>query len=123
MKLLIVDDSSMMRTTIENHLSNYGLEIVGRAGNGEEALEMVVALQPDIVTLDITMPKMDGIECLTKIMAIAPQTHVMVITALSDKYTGLQALKLGAREYLHKPVTPEDLKEGFDALLKKKSWK
>ncbi|WP_258104643.1 response regulator [Marinoscillum sp. MHG1-6] len=117
MKLLIVDDSSMMRTTIENHLQNYDLQIVGKASNGEEALQMVIDKKPDVVTLDITMPKMDGIQCLEEIMAVAPQTKVMIITALSDKYTGLEALKKGAREYLYKPVTPEDLKEGFDSLL------
>ncbi len=118
MKLLIVDDSSMMRTTIENHLRAYNFQIVGKASNGEEALKLVTLHKPDVITLDITMPKMNGIECLEEIMKIAPETRVMIITALSDKYTGLEALKKGAREYLNKPVTPEDLKEGFDSLLK-----
>ncbi|WP_109831966.1 response regulator [Reichenbachiella versicolor] len=117
MKLLIVDDSSMMRTTIESHLNNFGFEIVGHAGNGREALELVTAKRPDFVTLDITMPEMDGIECLEEIMKIAPDTKVMIITALSDKYTGLEALKKGAREFLYKPVTPEQLKEGFDSMI------
>lgn len=119
MRLLIVDDSSMMRTTIENHLQEYDITIVGKASNGEEALAMMLELKPDIVTLDITMPKMDGIQCLEKIMQARPGTKVMIITALSDKYTGLEALKKGAREYLYKPVTPEDLIEGFDSLLKR----
>ena len=117
MKLLIVDDSEMMRITIENHLKDYDLEIVGQAGDGLEAINMVKEERPDLVTLDITMPKMDGLQCLEKIKEIAPHTKVMIITALSDKYTGLEALKKGAREYLFKPVTPEDLKAGFDQLL------
>ncbi|MEL7147740.1 MAG: response regulator [Bacteroidota bacterium] len=120
MKLLIVDDSSMMRMTIEEHLNDYDLEIVGTAGNGKEAVQMVVDLNPDVVTLDITMPEMDGLECLDEIMKINPDLRVMVITALSDKLTGLKALKKGAREYLYKPVTHEELKEGFDLLLGRK---
>ncbi|MFY0605889.1 MAG: response regulator [Cyclobacteriaceae bacterium] len=117
MKLMIVDDSSMMRTTIEQHLRDYDLEIVGSAENGKRAIELLKEKKPDVVTLDITMPEMDGLECLDELMAIAPNTKVMVITALSDKLTGLLALKKGAREFLYKPVTPEELKRGFDLLL------
>lgn len=120
MKLLIADDSSMMRITIERYLKDYGVEIIGRATNGAEALKIVKEQKPELVTLDITMPEMDGIACLEEIMKVAPSTKVMIITALSDKYTGLEALKKGAREYLYKPVTPEDLKEAFDSLLKMK---
>ena len=118
-KLLIVDDSSIMRRNIEKHLADYEVEIVGTAGNGQEALEMVKSLKPDAVTLDITMPEMDGLTCLEEIMKIAPQTKVMIITALSDKLTGLQALDKGARGYLYKPVNSEDLKKAFDKLLKR----
>ncbi len=117
MKLLIVDDSSMMRMTIEEHLKNYDIEIVGTASNGKEAIEQVTAKKPDAVTLDITMPEMDGLECLEEIMKISPDLKVMVITALSDKLTGLKALKKGAREYLYKPVTPDELMKGFDLLF------
>ncbi|MGB3466947.1 MAG: response regulator [Cyclobacteriaceae bacterium] len=120
MKLLIVDDSSMMRMTIEQHLADYDLEIVGTAGNGKEALEILQEHKPDVITLDITMPEMDGLECLDEIMKLDQDVKVMVITALSDKLTGLKALKKGAREYLYKPVTPKELKEGFDLLLDRK---
>ncbi len=119
MKLLIVDDSSMMRTTIQQHLQDYDIEIVGMASNGKTALEILKEKKPDVVTLDLTMPEMDGLECLDRIMAIAPGTKVMVITALSDKLTGLKCLKKGAREFLYKPVTPQELKTGFDLLLKR----
>lgn len=118
-KLLIVDDSSIMRRSIENYLSDYQLEIVGTAGNGADALELVKNQQPDAVTLDITMPGMDGLTCLEKIMEIAPSTKVMIITALSDKLTGLQALDKGARGFMYKPVKPEELRVAFDKLLKK----
>lgn len=119
MKLLIVDDSSIMRRTIENHLKGYDMEIIGTAGNGMDALKLVEEKRPDVVTLDITMPEMDGLTCLEKIMEIAPETKVMIITALADKLTGLQALDKGARGYLFKPVNPDDLKAAFDKLLNK----
>ena len=117
MTLLIVDDSSVMRRTIEKHLSDYHLDIIGTAGNGRDAVQTVKDKKPDVVTLDITMPEMDGLTCLENIMEVHPQAKVMIITALSDKLTGLQALDKGARGFLYKPVSPEDLTKAFDKLL------
>ncbi len=117
MKLLIVDDSMMMRDTIERYLEDYDLDIIGTAANGADAIEQVKEKQPDVVTLDITMPEMDGLECLEKIMEVKPDTKVMIITALSDKLTGLQAIDKGATGFFLKPVDPTELKEGFDELL------
>lgn len=119
MKLLIVDDSSIMRKTIEKNLTEYDLEIVGMASDGKEAVEMVKKYNPDVVTLDITMPEMDGLTCLDNIMKINPSTKVMIITALSDKLTGLQALDKGARGFLYKPVNADDLEKAFNKLLKR----
>ncbi|WP_422359861.1 response regulator [Reichenbachiella sp.] len=119
MKLLIVDDSSVMRRTIEKHLTNYNLEIVGMAKNGKDALNQFEMKRPDVVTLDITMPEMDGLTCLDKMMSINPEAKVMIITALSDKYTGLLALDKGARGFLYKPVNQTDLVSAFDKLLKR----
>lgn len=118
-RLLIVDDSSIMRRTIETNLGNYNLEIVGQASNGKEAIEMMKSERPDVVTLDITMPEMDGIACLDEIMKINPNAKVMIITALSDKLTGLIALDKGARGFMYKPVNAGDLEKAFDKLLKR----
>ena len=120
MRLLIVDDSSVMRRTIEKNLSDYDLDIIGMAANGNEALEVVEREKPDVITLDITMPEMDGITCLENIMKIHPEAKVMIITALSDKLTGLTALDKGARGFLYKPVNANDLARAFDKLLKRK---
>ncbi len=119
MRLLIVDDSSVMRRTIEKNLDNYDLEIIGQAANGVEAVQMVIDEKPDVVTLDITMPEMDGIACLEEIMKIKPDTKVMIITALADKLTGLTALDRGARGFMYKPVNATDLAKAFDKLLKR----
>ncbi|NQZ76804.1 MAG: response regulator [Ekhidna sp.] len=118
-RLLIVDDSSVMRRTIEKNLANYDLEIIGQAANGMEAVQMVMKEKPEVVTLDITMPEMDGIACLQEIMKINPETKVMIITALADKLTGLIALDKGARGFMYKPVNAEDLAKAFDKLLKR----
>lgn len=118
-RLLIVDDSSVMRRTIEKNLSDYDLEIIGQASNGAEAVQMVEDEKPDVVTLDITMPEMDGISCLEEIMKINPDTKVMIITALADKLTGLIALDKGARGFMYKPVNANDLAKAFDKLLKR----
>lgn len=119
MKLLIVDDSRVMRSAIESYLVDYDLEIVGAAANGVEALEMFKEKDPDVVTMDITMPEMDGVECLEEMLKIKKETRIMIVTALADKGTGLTALKKGARSYLHKPITPQKLKDAFDRLLKR----
>ncbi|XOV91675.1 MAG: response regulator [Bacteroidota bacterium] len=119
MKLLIVDDSTIMQRTIQNKLKDYGLEIIGTASNGNEAIELVKEHKPDVITLDITMPEMDGITCLENIMTIHPAAKVMMITALSDKLTGLQALEKGARGFVYKPVNSKSLTKALDKLLNK----
>lgn len=111
MKLLIVDDSNIMRRAINKYLKDYDLEVVGSAGDGEAALKMVKEKRPDLVTLDITMPKMDGLTCLKEILKFDPSIKVLVISALKDNATGLQALKSGAMGFLPKPFTAEELQE------------
>jgi len=117
MKLLIVDDSNIMRKAIEKYLSDFGLELVGTAGDGESALEMFKAHLPDLVTLDITMPRMDGFACLDEIMKIKPDTRVLIISALKDSATGLMAVKKGARGFLSKPFSAEQLREEIKLCL------
>jgi len=119
MRLLIVDDSSIMRRIIEKNLIGYDLEIIGMASNGDDAIEIVKKKKPDVITLDITMPGMDGLACLDEIMIVHPKARVMIITALSDKLTGLKALDKGARGFLYKPVNATDLANAFNRLLKR----
>jgi two-component system chemotaxis response regulator CheY len=111
MRVLIVDDSHIILDAIENWLKEFRLEIVGKAFNGKDAVEIVKEKHPDIVTLDITMPEMDGLTALEKILEIAPGTKVIVISALSSRDIALSALRKGAVSYLVKPFTEEELKE------------
>jgi two-component system chemotaxis response regulator CheY len=114
--LLIVDDSLVVRKAITKFLEDYKIKIIGTATNGNSALEMFKQHTPDIVTLDITMPGIDGFQVLEEMMEINKSAQVMVITALADKATGLKALKLGAKSYLTKPFGPQKLREAFERL-------
>ena len=117
LKLLIVDDSFIIRQAIKKYLKKYNLEVVGTAENGKIALELFEKTNPDIVTLDITMPEIDGLTVLEEMIKINKDVKVMVVTALTDKATGLKAIKLGAKSYLPKPFTEEKLQESFDRIL------
>ncbi|MFY0600994.1 MAG: response regulator [Cyclobacteriaceae bacterium] len=108
-----------MRRIIEKNLKSYNIDIIGMAADGNEAVKLVKEQSPEVITLDITMPGMDGLACLDEIMRIQPSAKVMIITALSDKLTGLRALDKGARGFLYKPVNAADLGKAFDRLLKR----
>ncbi|HEX7888253.1 MAG TPA: response regulator [Ramlibacter sp.] len=113
MRLLIVDDSNMIRSRISRVVQNGGLahvSLVGLARNGAEALRIARATQPDVVTMDLTMPEMDGIECIQEMLRILPRTNILVVSALSDKSTAIQALRLGARGFVAKPFSDDELK-------------
>jgi two-component system, chemotaxis family, chemotaxis protein CheY len=113
MRLLIVDDSNMIRSRISRVVQNGGLpnvSLVGLARNGAEALRIARATQPDVVTMDLTMPEMDGVECIRQMVLMLPRTSILVVSALSDKTTAIQALRLGARGFVAKPFSDDELK-------------
>jgi two-component system chemotaxis response regulator CheY len=111
MKLLIVDDSNIMRRAIEKYLRDSKFTLVGTAPDGETAMQLFRRHLPDLVTLDITMPKMDGLSCLEQMLKIKPDARILIISALKDPATGLQALKKGARGFLAKPFTAAQLQK------------
>jgi two-component system chemotaxis response regulator CheY len=117
MKLLIVDDSNIIRSRIARialHPRLPDISIVGLARNGLEAIDLARRTPPDVVTMDLTMPEMDGISCVAALMAGQPALNILVVSALGDKATAIAALKKGARGFLHKPFSDEQL---VDALL------
>lgn len=119
MRLLIVDDSNIMRKAIEKYLRRFSFDLVGTARNGREALDLFRRHQPDFVTLDITMPELDGLACLTEMRSDRPQTRILVISALSDPMTGLEAVKRGANGFLSKPFTAEALATEVEQILQR----
>lgn len=118
-KMLIVDDSGVVRRIIESLLKNLDISLVGMASNGKEALCLFRQFTPDIVTLDITMPEMDGLSCLQEMKKIYPATNVIVVSALKDKETALRAIKLGAYSFVTKPFIGDDLREEIRSLVEK----
>ena len=117
-KLMIVDDSNIMRRRIERSQQFDELELVGTAGNGLEALELFHKADPDVVTMDLTMPQMDGIECISRLVELKPAVRILVISALADKATAVEAMEKGANGFLNKPFTDRQLNEAIADLIK-----
>lgn len=112
MKLLIVDDSSVIRSRIARqaaHPDLATLQIAGLAKNGAEALTLFALYRPQLITMDLTMPEMDGLEAIEAIIKLNPATRILVVSALADRATAIRALKLGAMGFLLKPFTDEQL--------------
>jgi two-component system chemotaxis response regulator CheY len=116
-RLMIVDDSNIIRRRIERVQDLPGIEFVGAARNGREALEMHERLRPTVVTMDLTMPEMDGGECVARLVQRDPQILILVISALADKLTAIDAIEKGARGFLCKPFTDRQLNNALRMLI------
>jgi len=117
MKLLIVDDSLLIRRSINSAYSGSVFTEIETAVDGLLAVTMFKKFLPDVVTLDITMPHMDGLVALTKMLEIKSETRILIISALADHHTAIEALSRGAHQFICKPFTPDDLKEALDSVL------
>jgi two-component system chemotaxis response regulator CheY len=114
MNILIVDDAMFMRTMLKNILVKQGFNVVGEAGNGREALEKYKELHPDIVTLDITMPEVDGLQAVKDIMDYDRNAKVIMCSAMGQQAMVLEAIKSGARDFIVKPFQPERVLEAIN---------
>jgi two-component system chemotaxis response regulator CheY len=117
MDLMIVDDSMIIRNKITRALEDFHLNIVGIAKNGVEAVSLMKIKQPKIATMDLTMPEMDGIQCIEELIKIDPNMIILVVSALSDKSTAIQALQKGAHGFLCKPFTEAELTIALSKLI------
>jgi two-component system chemotaxis response regulator CheY len=111
--VLIVDDSRTSRRILKDILDRAGYKVAGEAINGKEGVAYYVKFQPDIVTMDITMPEMDGIEALRQIKRENPEAKVIMITAAGQKDKMMEAVKLGAAEFISKPFVEETVLEAL----------
>ncbi len=115
--VLIVDDHPLLREALRQVFSNQkDMDVVGEAGDGEEAITLVSQLKPDIVVIDIMMPKLDGIEASKQIKKIAPNTAILILTAYDDDNYVLGLLEAGAAGYLLKSARGQDLVEAIRAI-------
>lgn len=115
-RVLIVDDAAFMRYMIKGILTKLGFEIAGEACNGEEACEMFDRLSPDLMTLDLIMPKKTGLEALRDIRAKHPSAKVVVMSAVDQRQPLMEALKLGAADYLVKPFEEDRVRDSLNRL-------
>lgn len=115
--ILIVDDSRTSRKILRKILETAGHTIVAEAGNGEEGYIQYRDIKPDVVTMDITMPTMDGIEALQLIKKLDDNAKVVMITALGQKEKMVQAIKLGASEFITKPFEDADVINAISKVL------
>ena len=113
MRILVVDDAAFMRFLIKGILTGQGHEIVGEAGDGEEACTMYDALSPDLVTMDLIMPKKGGLDALRDIRTKHPNAKIIVISAVEQREPLMEALRMGASDYLVKPFEQDRVVEAL----------
>jgi two-component system chemotaxis response regulator CheY len=108
-KILIVDDESPVRLILKKILSSHGYDIVGEAEDGEKALELYKKLNPDLVTMDLLMPTMDGLRSFQKITQYDSKAKIVILTALEMKAVAKQFIEAGAAGYIVKPLSEEKI--------------
>ena len=116
-KILIVDDAAFMRMMIKDILTKNGYEVVAEAGNGVEAVELYKSHQPDLVTMDITMPEMDGIEAVKQIKAVNPAAKVIMCSAMGQQSMVMDAIKAGANDFIVKPFQADRVLEAVKKIV------
>jgi two-component system, chemotaxis family, chemotaxis protein CheY len=121
-RIMIVDDSMMMRTTLRRILEKSGHEVVGEAVNGQQAIDDYPKYQPDLVTMDITMPGLSGIEAMKCILEFDPTANIIVASALGQKHIIFEALENGAKNYVLKPITEDKLLPIINLVLKQNGF-
>ena len=116
-KILIVDDAAFMRMMIKDILTKNGYEVVAEAANGVEAVELYKSHQPDLVTMDITMPEMDGIEAVKQIKAVNPAAKVIMCSAMGQQSMAMDAIKAGANDFIVKPFQADRVLEAVKKIV------
>jgi two-component system chemotaxis response regulator CheY len=117
-KILIVDDAAFMRMTIKNIVTKKGYEVVGEAENGEEAIVKCRQLKPDLITMDIVMLGLDGIETVKKILAIDPKVSIIMVSAMGQQALIIEAIQAGAKGFVIKPFNEDAVLDEIKRILK-----
>jgi len=115
--LVIVDDASFMRGALRHIAETAGHDVVGEAGDGEEAIALCRTLKPDAVTLDILMPGMDGLDTLEALKAEWPEARVIMVSALDHEEKRREAMGLGAVGFIRKPFHPKDVTDELERVI------
>jgi two-component system, chemotaxis family, chemotaxis protein CheY len=116
-RILVVDDAAFMRMMIKNILSKNGYEIVGEAENGHVAIELYKKLKPDLVTMDITMPEMNGIEGVKAIREFDPNANIIMCSAMGQQAMVMEAIQAGAKDFIVKPFQQDRILQAIGRVL------
>ncbi len=116
-QVLVVDDALFMRNMLTDIFLQAGWDVVGEAENGEQAVSMYKQQRPDLVTMDIVMPVLGGIDALKKILQLEPEARVVVCSALGQKHLILEAITAGARDFIVKPFQSEQVLEVAERVI------
>ncbi|MFJ5963379.1 MULTISPECIES: response regulator [unclassified Bacillus (in: firmicutes)] len=116
-KVLIVDDAAFMRMMIKDILVKNGFDVVGEAENGAQAVEKYKEMSPDLVTMDITMPEMDGITALKEIKQIDPSAKIIMCSAMGQQSMVIDAIQAGAKDFIVKPFQADRVLEAINKTL------
>ncbi|MCH8860580.1 MAG: response regulator [Thaumarchaeota archaeon] len=120
-KILIVDDASFMRSVLKDIIKSNGLASeIFEAGDGIEAVKTFLKIKPDLVTMDVNMPKADGIQALRAILKIDPTAKVIMISSVEEKHVVQDAIKLGARDYVVKPFDRSNVPLVINKVIRQK---
>ena len=115
--ILVVDDAAFMRMMLKDILTKGGHEVIGEAANGIEAIEQYGKLKPDLVTMDITMPEMEGVDALKQIKQNDPKAKVVMCSAMGQQLMVVQAIQAGAKDFIVKPFQAERVLEAIKKAL------
>ncbi|TFE02907.1 response regulator [Jeotgalibacillus salarius] len=118
-KVLVVDDAKFMRLTLRNMLENSTFQVIGEAENGEEAVEKYRSLHPDLVTMDITMPVLDGISAAKEILKEDPKANIIMCSAMGQQKMVIEAIEAGAKDFIVKPFDGTRVVESLSRVVKK----
>jgi len=117
-KFVVVDDAAFMRTLLKKMIEEEdGYTVIGEGSNGLEAIEKAKMLKPNIMTLDITMPDMDGITAVKEIIKVSPDTKIIMVSAMGQQAMVIEAIKLGARDFVIKPFEKERVMQAIKNVL------
>ena len=116
-RILIVDDAAFMRMMIKNIITKNGYEVIGEAENGRVAVELYKQHKPDLVTMDITMPEMNGIEGVKAICGIDPDANIIMCSAMGQQAMVMEAIQAGAKDFVVKPFQQDRILQAIERVL------
>lgn len=117
-KILVTDDAQFMRMQLKDILTKLGHEVIGEAENGKESIQLNEELDPDLITMDITMPEMSGLDAVKEIRKNDPDVKIIMCSAMGQQQMVVEAIQAGAQDFIVKPFNSERIKESLDKVLK-----